>query len=116
LSGAEQSGKRIERRIDGSDSARDARDEAEGWDRVYIRSVRALRDLRRHTAAVIVNNQGGQLNVAADQCQQTNVVKKPGKRKATRRGIHAVELSWTLSVPEESLGRISFALREPCAV
>jgi hypothetical protein len=86
----EQSGKRSERRIDGSESARDARDEAERWDRVFIRAVRALRDLRRYTTAVIVNNQGGQVNVASDQSQQTNVVKKPKKKKGTRRGIHGI--------------------------
>jgi len=87
----EQSGKRTERRIDGSESARDAREEAERWDRVFIRSVRALRDLRRYTSAVIVNNQGGQVNVAADQSQQTNVVTKvKKKKKATRRGVPAI--------------------------
>ena len=69
----EQSGKRTERRIDGSESARDAREEAERWDRVFVRSVRAL---RRYTTAVIVNNQGGQVNVATDECQQTNVMRK----------------------------------------
>lgn len=87
----EQSGKRTERRIDGSESARDAREEAERWDRVFIRSVRALRDLRRYTTAVIVNNQGGQVNVAADQSQQTNVVTKvKEKKKATRRSVPAI--------------------------
>jgi hypothetical protein len=70
--------------IDGSQSARDAREEAERWDRVFIRSVRALRDLRRYTAAVIVNNQGGQVNVAGDGGHQRNVTKsvKRKKRKA----------------------------------
>jgi hypothetical protein len=82
----EVSGKRTERRIDGTESARDAREEAERWDRVFVRSVRALRDLRRYTTAVIVNNQGGQVNVAADQSQQTNVVRKAKKKKATTRG------------------------------
>jgi len=89
----EQSGKRSERRIDGTQSARDAREEAERWDRVFVRSVRALRDLRRYTTAVIVNNQGGQVNVAADQSQQTNVVRKVKGRKRRRgmftRGIAA---------------------------
>jgi hypothetical protein len=76
----EYNGKRSERRIDGSESARDARDEAERWDRVFVRSVRALRDLRRYTTPVIVNNQGGQVNVAAEGGQQKNVVGR-SKRK-----------------------------------
>ncbi|SRR6266404_2245228 len=59
-----------------------AREEAERWDRVFIRSVRALRDLRRYTTSVIVNNQGGQVNVAADQSQQTNVVSTAKKKGA----------------------------------
>lgn len=79
-------GKRSERRIDGSESARDAREEAERWDRVFIRAVRALRDLRRYSTAVIVNNQGGQVNVATDESQQVNVVKKAKKKKAKARG------------------------------
>ena len=78
-------GKRRDVTIDGSESARDAREEAERWDRVWVRSVRALRDLRRYTTAVIVNNQGGQVNVAADQSQQTNVVKKAKRKKAKSR-------------------------------
>jgi hypothetical protein len=76
------SGKRSERRIDGTESARDAREEAERWDRVFVRSVRALRDLRRYTTPVIVNNQGGQVNVATDQSQQTNVVSTAKKKRA----------------------------------
>jgi hypothetical protein len=72
--------------IDGSQSARDAREEAERWDRVFIRAVRALRDLRRYSTAVIVNNQGGQVNVASDGGQQTNVVKKVKKKGAKARG------------------------------
>jgi hypothetical protein len=52
-------------------------------DRVFIRSVRALRDRRRYTTAVIVNNQGGQVNVAADQSRQTNV--RNAKKKAKSR-------------------------------
>jgi len=78
------SGKRTERRIDGSESARDAREEAERWDRVWVRSVRALRDLRRYTTPVIVNNQGGQVNVAADQSPQMNIVRKAKKKKRSR--------------------------------
>jgi hypothetical protein len=82
----EYNGKRSERRIDGSESAREAREEAERWDRVFIRSVRALRDLRRYSAAVIVNNQGGQVNVAGEGGQQTNVVNRAKKKRTKARG------------------------------
>ena len=78
----ETRGKRRDVTIDGSESARDAREEAERWDRVFIRAVRALRDLRRYTAAVIVNNQGGQVNVAGDGGQQVNVQERKGKKRA----------------------------------
>lgn len=83
----ETSGKRRDVTIDGNQSARDAREEAERWDRVFIRAVRALRDLRRYTAAVIVNNQGGQVNVASEGGQQVNVVKKGRKKKAKLLGL-----------------------------
>jgi hypothetical protein len=79
-----QRGQRTERMIDGTQSARDAREEAERWDRVFIRSIRALRDLRRYTPAVIVNNQGGQVNVAGDGGRQTNILKKTGSKKGKR--------------------------------
>jgi len=72
-------GKRTERVIDGSESAKEAREEAERWDRVLMRAIRAMRDLRRYTSPVIVNNQGGQVNVAADGGQQVNV-RKRGKK------------------------------------
>jgi hypothetical protein len=59
-----QRGQRTERIIDGTQSARDAREEAE---------------------RLIVNNQGGQVNVAADQSQQTNVVRKARRKKTKLR-------------------------------
>jgi hypothetical protein len=77
----ETQGKRRDVTIDGSESARDAREEAERWDRVFVRAIRALRDLRRYTTPVIVNNQGGQVNVASDGGQQMNVVKKARRKK-----------------------------------
>jgi len=81
----ETHGKRRDITIDGSQSARDAREEAERWGRVFIRAVRALRDLRRYTNAVIVNNQGGQVNVASDGGQQVNVQKKYKKHKGEKK-------------------------------
>jgi hypothetical protein len=47
-----------------------------------VHSVRAPRDLRRYTIPAIVNNQEGQVSVATDESQQTNVVKKSKKKRA----------------------------------
>jgi hypothetical protein len=80
----EYNGKRSERRIDGSESARETREEAERWDRVSVRSVRALRDLQLYTTPVIVN-QGGQVNVAADGGQQTNLQTRRVDRSMRKR-------------------------------
>ena len=83
-------GQRSERYIDGSQSAREAQEQAERWDRVFTRSVRALRDLRRYTAPVIVNNQGGQVNVASEGGQQVNLQnKKPRKKPAKKQNASA---------------------------
>lgn len=45
---------------------------ADGYNRQFLRVLRQLRDLRRYTPPVIVNN-GGQVNVAASGGQQVNV-------------------------------------------
>jgi hypothetical protein len=45
---------------------------ADGYNRQFLRTLRQLRDLRRYTPSVIVNN-GGQVNVAN---QQVNVTRK----------------------------------------
>jgi hypothetical protein len=74
-------GKRSERQIDGSESARDAREEAERWDRVFIRAARALRDLRRYSMPVTINN-AEPVNIAAEGGQQVNVQSKNKKAAA----------------------------------
>jgi hypothetical protein len=48
---------------------------------VFIRSVRVLHDLRHYSTAVMVNNQGGSVNVAGEGGQQTNVVKRAKKKR-----------------------------------
>jgi hypothetical protein len=57
-----------------SDSIEQAYRLADGYHRQYMRTLRQMRDLRRYTPPVIVNN-GGQVNVAAGGGQQVNVVK-----------------------------------------
>lgn len=80
----EFNGKRSEKQIDGSESAREAREEAERWDRVFIRAVRALRDLRRYTVPVTINNPQ-QVNIAADGGQQVNVQRNKQTKKSAKK-------------------------------
>ena len=80
----ESNGKRSEKRIDGSESAREAREEAERWDRVFIRAVRALRDLRRYAVPVTINNPQ-QVNIAADGGQQVNVQRNKHNKKSAKK-------------------------------
>jgi hypothetical protein len=57
-----------------ADSIEQAYRLADGYHRQYMRTLRQMRDLRRYTPPVIVNN-GGQVNVATDGGQQVNVAK-----------------------------------------
>jgi len=44
------------------------------WNRMYLRTLRQLRDLRRYVPAVTINNAGGgQVNIAAEGGQQVNL-------------------------------------------
>ncbi len=45
---------------------------ADGYNRQFLRTLRQLRDLRRYHVAII-NQPGGQVNVATDGGQQVNV-------------------------------------------
>ena len=63
-----------------------------------LRTIRALRDLRRYSAQIIINNPQT-VNVAQDHATQTNIqkqtVRKKGKKEkqeqATKRGLRVVE-------------------------
>jgi hypothetical protein len=60
---------------------------ADRYQRMFLRTLRQMRDLRRYSPPVIVQN-AGQVNIAADGGQQVNVqnnVKKVNKRTAGRR-------------------------------
>jgi hypothetical protein len=59
---------------DTADAIEQAQRLADGYHRQYMRTLRQMRDLRRYTPPVIVNN-GGQVNVATDSGQQINVTK-----------------------------------------
>ncbi|GEM_PF-2051445 len=47
---------------------------ADKWNRIYLRNLRALRDLRRYSMPVTINNPQ-QVNIATDGGQQVNVAK-----------------------------------------
>ena len=48
---------------------------ADRWNRIYMRTLRNLRDLRRYSTPVTINNPQ-QVNIAADGGQQVNVAKE----------------------------------------
>lgn len=48
---------------------------ADRWNRIYMRTLRNLRDLRRYSVPVTINNPQ-QVNIAADGGQQVNVTRK----------------------------------------
>jgi hypothetical protein len=58
---------------------------ADRFNRLFLRTLRQLRDLRRYSMPVTINN-AGQVNIAADGGQQVNVQKqKRGRRKGSPR-------------------------------
>jgi hypothetical protein len=48
---------------------------ADRWNRIYMRTLRNMRDLRRYSVPVTINNPQ-QVNIAADGGQQVNVIKE----------------------------------------
>ena len=53
-------------------AAEDAAQMADRWQRMYFRAIRSLRDWRRYTPQVTINNPN-QVNIANDGGQQINV-------------------------------------------
>jgi hypothetical protein len=53
---------------------------ADRFRRQYLSAIRGLRDYRRYSGPVIINNKG-QVNIADDGAQQLNVQQK-GKKRA----------------------------------
>lgn len=56
---------------------------ADRFNRLYLRTLRQMRDLRRYAQPVIVNN-AGQVNVATNGGQQVNVQNKSKKKNSAR--------------------------------
>jgi hypothetical protein len=55
---------------------------ADRFNRMFLRVLRQMRDLRRYSSPVVIQN-AEQVNVAADGGQQVNVQKKQKRKKAT---------------------------------
>lgn len=70
--------------VNGDADAQQAAEMADRYNRLFLRTLRQLRDLRRYAVPVTINNPQ-QVNIAADGGQQTNVVKK-GQKKETKAG------------------------------
>jgi hypothetical protein len=66
-----------------------------------LRTVRALRDLRRYSAQVIINNPQT-VNVAQDHATQTNVQKQTVRKKKGKRGKQAQPAKRGLRVVERA--------------
>ncbi len=71
--------------LNGDGDAQQAAEMADRYNRLFLRTLRQLRDLRRYAVPVTINNPQ-QVNIAADGGQQTNVVKKGKKKEAKVRG------------------------------
>jgi hypothetical protein len=56
------------------------------FQRMYLRTLRQMRDLRRYSSPVVIQN-AGQVNVAADGGQQVNVQNKRKKKGTKARGV-----------------------------
>jgi hypothetical protein len=62
---------------------------ADRFNRLFLRTLRQLRDLRRYAMPVTINNPQ-QVNIAAEGGQQVNVQKK-GKKKRTAAGARRLK-------------------------
>ena len=66
-----------------------AADMADRFNRLFLRTLRQLRDLRRYSMPVMINNPE-QVNIAADGGQQVNVnAKGKHRKKALKRKVEA---------------------------
>jgi hypothetical protein len=57
---------------------------ADRFNRMFLRTLRQMRDLRRYGTPVVIQN-AGQVNVAANGGQQVNVQKKLRSRRDKKR-------------------------------
>jgi len=71
-------------RLDVADAIDRAMAMADRFNRLYLRTLRQMRDLRRYSIPVTINNPQ-QVNIAADGGQQVNVQKKSKQKKKQKR-------------------------------
>ena len=74
--------------VSGDAEANQAADMADRFNRLFLRTLRHLRDLRRYNLPVMINNPQ-QVNIAADGGQQVNVNAKGKHRKKASRNVQS---------------------------
>jgi hypothetical protein len=67
-------------RLSADETIENAMAMADRFNRLYLRVLRQMRDLRRYTPALTINNPQ-QVNIAADGGQQVNMTQKKKKRR-----------------------------------
>ncbi len=72
--------------VDGNAEMQQAADMADKFNRLFLRTLRQLRDLRRYAVPILINNPE-QVNIAAEGGQQVNVQKKGKKKTVKARGV-----------------------------
>src|SRR5436853_4860590 len=78
-------------RVTEQDALEHAAQMADRFRRQYLSAIRAMRDYRRYSGPVIINNKG-QVNIADDGAQQLNV-KQKGKKRAKVPGVRRLKVA-----------------------
>lgn len=71
--------------LNGDGDAQQAAEMADRYNRLFLRTLRQLRDLRRYVVPVTINNPQ-QVNIAADGGQQVNVQRSKRRAKTGKAG------------------------------
>ena len=72
--------------VKGDADAQQAAEMADRFNRLFLRTLRQLRDLRRYAIPVTINNPQ-QVNIAADGGQQVNVQRDRQNKKSTKKAV-----------------------------
>jgi len=80
-----QNGKWRVMQVEPNTEVTQAAEMADRYNRLFLRTLRQLRDLRRYSVPVMINNPQ-QVNIAADGGQQVNLQKGKRKKKARQSG------------------------------
>jgi len=71
-----QNGRWKPRQISAAESLDQSGQMAERWQKLFVRALRALRDLRRHAPPVVLAGPGSQVNVGQQQINTTGALKR----------------------------------------